>query len=731
VILNKFQQANDMGRPVWLDDAKRTPAALELVPAVANQRTASNLTLHYDVNDSGSESRPLDTLGRQDWILVGDKDHPVTESSEEGRAVQRVSFQAEVQNVVITKTYSLTEGQYHLGLEMKLRLKDGVEKAEKFRYQLTGAHGLPVEGKWYTSVFRNAMIAQEEGQSIWRDLQDLRQISHKEGGDEVRRNERRRIRYAGVAVQYFASVIVVDDEQKDQDFISRARPTLEVSVTKGTIKSIAPDLSTFVLAPQGQPERTFFVHQRDRGDIMGLLPGSSLAVVHYSASFEDKLKASPDVVLRVDGDPAAIHSVWEDDITVRLMTEPAELKPGKEVVHKYMLYNGPLKVSLLGQMTGAAQVSPDLVNRYVESLHLNTLTDYQSPGWLGSFASSIYWTNLVIKCTNLMHWVLGHIHYWIASYGLCIMLLTVMVRGLMFPVSRKQAMTTMKMQEMAPELKKLQEKFKDDRQAMGMAQMELYRKHGVNPLGTCWFLLLQMPIFMGLYFALQESIHFRLAEFWPTWILNLAAPDMMISWGERIPWISRPEDYGGFFYLGPFFNLLPVIAVSLMIAQQKMMTPPPANEEQAMQQKIMKYMMIFFGLMFYKVAAGLCIYFIASSIWGFAERRLLPKKKPEVGEVSADGFLQRMVNRARATDSSPSSTQVTTPTVTASAVSASEPAGRNRNRPGRNKRRQERAGRNEPAGDDAASGGILGWLRDRRARLREWWSEVLRQAQKK
>ncbi len=64
-----------------------------------------------------------------------------------------------------------------------------------------------------------------------------------------------------------------------------------------------------------------------------------------------------------------------------------------------------------------------------------------------------------------------------------------------------------------------------------------------------------------------------------------------------------------------------------------MMTPPPADEQQAMQQKMMKYMMVFFGLMFYKVAAGLCLYFIASSVWGFCERKLLPKKKPVVGEI--------------------------------------------------------------------------------------------------
>jgi YidC/Oxa1 family membrane protein insertase len=198
---------------------------------------------------------------------------------------------------------------------------------------------------------------------------------------------------------------------------------------------------------------------------------------------------------------------------------------------------------------------------------------------------------------------------------------------MMFPLSRKQALMTIKMQQIAPELKKLQEKFKEDKQGLGVAQMELYRKHGVNPFGTCWVVLIQMPIFMGLYFSLQESIHFRLAPFWPSWIINLAAPDMLLKWGESIPFISRPEDYGGFLYLGPYFNLLPIFAITLMIVQQKMFTPPPTDEQQEAQQKMMTYMMVFMGLMFYKVAAGLCIYFIASSLWGLAERRLLPKSQ--------------------------------------------------------------------------------------------------------
>ena len=79
------------------------------------------------------------------------------------------------------------------------------------------------------------------------------------------------------------------------------------------------------------------------------------------------------------------------------------------------------------------------------------------------------------------------------------------------------------------------------------------------------------------------------------------------------------------FGLGPYFNILPILTIALFILQQKMFMPPPTDEQSAMQQKMMKYMMIFMGFMFYKVASGLCIYFIASSLWGLAERKFLPK----------------------------------------------------------------------------------------------------------
>src|SRR5205823_4031766 len=131
----------------------------------------------------------------------------------------------------------------------------------------------------------------------------------------------------------------------------------------------------------------------------------------------------------------------------------------------------------------------------------------------------------------------------------------------------------------------------------------------------------------------------------------------LVWWTQSIPYISTPWNHslngGGFLsilYLGPYFNLLPVVAITFMYVQQRMMTPPATDEQGEMQQKMSKYMMIFMGLVFFKVAAGLCLYFIASSLWGFAERKFL-RKQPAPGTPAPspaparDGLVQKALER--------------------------------------------------------------------------------------
>ncbi len=96
----------------------------------------------------------------------------------------------QVGGVIIRKTYTLAEGEYHIGLEVKLFKADPADKGDLwFRYQLAGAHGLPIEGQWYTSTFRNALIAQVENGSVYREIYDsLARLALKEGGDDNERN---------------------------------------------------------------------------------------------------------------------------------------------------------------------------------------------------------------------------------------------------------------------------------------------------------------------------------------------------------------------------------------------------------------------------------------------------------------------------------------------------------------------------------------------------------------
>ncbi len=225
-----------------------------------------------------------------------------------------------------------------------------------------------------------------------------------------------------------------------------------------------------------------------------------------------------------------------------------------------------------------------------------------------------------------LSWILGAFYFIVRNYGIAIILLTVMVRGAMFPLGRKAARNAQIMQELAPEIKKINEKYKDDMEKRAEATKELWRKHNFHPLSGCWVMFLQLPIFIGLYRALSVDIHLRQAPLIPgiSWCSNLAGPDQFLYWkNEALAFLTSETGW-----LGPYLNLLPIVTIVLFLVQQKLFTPPATDEQSRMQQSMMKYMMIFFGVMFFKVPSGLCIYFITSSLWGIAERKLLPKPAP-------------------------------------------------------------------------------------------------------
>ncbi|MDY3559759.1 YidC/Oxa1 family insertase periplasmic-domain containing protein [Gemmata sp. JC673] len=598
VVLPKFGQADRLGREVKVRDKDGNPTTellpLHLIPGIYHPRAkhlredyqppdlvagpvANPVTLaepcftvfHYPTPD---DNNPDPLLGETNWTVVSEK-RPADGPHE-------VVFEKELGEpyfVKIRKTYTLARTDYHIGLHVgieKLKVPGAAKGKGQLKYQLSGPRGLPIEGEWYTSTYRVAIVGwRERNGTLRRQYEDAASIGSKRGGEKARREDNT-FHYMAVANQFFASAVAIDysaDEAKKSHPWSYVRATTELPLDK-----------------KQDPQMPNF-----------------------------------------------------DDITVRAASETIDLEPGQSATHRYFIYNGPAKVGLLkllpkveidGQKVPA--VREELVDQYKDTMMMSTITDFRSDTAIGRFASFIFWTDLVIAMTNLMHILLAAIHSvlgsWAGSWALSIVMLTVCVRLVLMYPSRKQTAMSMKMMEvqkrLQPEFEKLQEKYKDDFNSYNREKTRLMMANGANPFamaGGCLLLFAQMPVMMGLYFCLQESIFFRLDSF--LWIDNLAAPDMLKWWTEQIPYVSTPDDIGSFIYLGPYFNLLPLLAVGLMLYQQSKMMPPATDPQAEQQRMMMKLMMIMMAVFFYKVAAGLALYFIVSTAWAIIERQLIPK----------------------------------------------------------------------------------------------------------
>lgn len=292
----------------------------------------------------------------------------------------------------------------------------------------------------------------------------------------------------------------------------------------------------------------------------------------------------------------SLRNEAQSRVTVKINSNEIELASGANETHSYAMYTGPKRESLLGPPLKASEIM-----------------DF---GFFGAVA-------------KVMLWLLNTLHGFGLSYGFAIIGLTIMVRGSLYPLSRKQAIGAQKMKELQPQIVELKKKYGDDREKLGKAQMELFSKNNYNPLAGCLPIFLQLPIFFGLYTALNNAVQLRGTPF--LWIDNLAAPDALFEFPFSVP------------FLGQYFNLLPLVTVGLFVMQQKLFMPPPTDKDQELQHKIMNYMMIFMGFMFYHVPAGLCVYFIASSLWGICERKLLDyqsKRNPTTSEPKDSNVIE-------------------------------------------------------------------------------------------
>ncbi len=238
---------------------------------------------------------------------------------------------------------------------------------------------------------------------------------------------------------------------------------------------------------------------------------------------------------------------------------PREISPGSSRSYKLNLFAGPKDIGLLRKVGSSLDRAIDLGD------------------WLGPIARPML---------IFLRWL----HSLVPNFGIAIILLTFVVRLMMFPLAQMQARSMRKMQEHKPAMDALKEKLKDNKEAYSRELMGYMRNHKINPMGGCLLLLPQLPIFFALYRVLYNAIELRHAPF-ALWIQDLAAPD-------------------------PYF-VTPVLLGITMFVQQKM-TPTPVSDPS--QQAMMKVMPVMFSVFMLFLPAGLNLYILVSTLWGIVQQ---------------------------------------------------------------------------------------------------------------
>ena len=278
--------------------------------------------------------------------------------------------------------------------------------------------------------------------------------------------------------------------------------------------------------------------------------------------------------------------LYKDDFSVNLQTKRISIIPQGKEQHDYVLFLGPKKESVLKQYDG-----------------LLVLLEY---GWTTSICK------ILIKTLNAFYKV-------VSNYGVAILLLTFLVKLILFPLTMKSQKSMFKMQRLQPLIGQLKEKHKGDKQRMGQEQMKLFKQHGVNPMSGCMPIMLQMPVFFALFRTLQLSFEMRQAPF-VLWISDLSKPDTLIHLPFTIP------------FLGDGLNILPIVMGIASFVQMKL-TPKTVSgdDPQArMQQRMMQMMPIIFPFILYTMPSGLTLYWTTSTLISIGEQMFIRRSIKKV-----------------------------------------------------------------------------------------------------
>lgn len=268
-----------------------------------------------------------------------------------------------------------------------------------------------------------------------------------------------------------------------------------------------------------------------------------------------------------------------------ITTSSAEtsLKKGSSLLYGFKLYAGPISKAEL------AKVSDDITS-------------------IENFTGFDFISMVILAMLNFCYYITG-------NYGIAIILTTLLVRLILFPISAKSQVSMYKLQKLKPELDLLRAKYKDNQKKMAMEQMKIMKKHKIGYGSTCWGLLIQLPVFLGMFSVFETAVDLRHSEAF-FWIGDLSQPDKLLEFGKSISLVVLTVKE---------LNLLPIIMTITWIVQSAL-APKSQDPNVRVQQKIFTFMPILFGLMCYNQASGLSLYFFVNSIMGIAEQYVIKKK---------------------------------------------------------------------------------------------------------
>jgi len=254
----------------------------------------------------------------------------------------------------------------------------------------------------------------------------------------------------------------------------------------------------------------------------------------------------------------------------------------------------------------------DTVLNTVDQTYSDPTTGY-NPDYIACQTFHGWFAFISEPFANLLFWLMNIFHSLTGSWGFSIILLTVALRILLYPLNAWSTNSMLKMQMISPKVTSIQEKHKKDPKKAQLEIMNLYREEGVNPLSGCLPLLIQMPFLIGMFDLLKSTFELRGASFIPGWIDDLAAPDVLFSWSTPI------------FFIGNQFHLLPILLGLVMFLQQKYASTQPTDPslmtDQQRQQRAMGTMMtVVFSVMFYHFPSGLNIYWLSSMLLGMLQQ---------------------------------------------------------------------------------------------------------------